>query len=150
MTTPDSGRRRGFTVIEMLAVTAIVSALATIAIPSVEGAIEHAKVARAIGDLRALQVDLDGLDTLPAALADIGRGNLRDPWNHAYRYLPFPAGSPPADARRDRFLVPVNTRYDLYSMGKDGETSTSLTAGASLDDVVRANDGGFIGPASRF
>ena len=144
------GRHRGFTVIEILSVLAIVSALATIAIPSVQSAIEHAKVARAIGDIRALEVDLDGLDTLPATLADIGRGSLRDPWKRPYRYLPFPAGGPPSDARRDRFLVAVNTRYDLYSLGKDGETSASLTAGVSLDDVVRAADGGYIGPASKF
>jgi len=148
------GRHRGFTVIEILSVLAIVSALATIAIPSVQSAIEHAKVARAIGDIRALEVDLDGLDSLPASLADIGRGSLRDPWNNPYQYLPFPVGGhghgAPAGARRDRFLVPINTRYDLYSLGKDGETSASLTAGVSLDDVVRAADGGYIGPASKF
>ena len=144
------GRHRGFTFVEVLAVMAIVSVLATIAIPSVQGAIEQAKVARAIGDLRALQVDLDGLDSLPASLADIGRGSLRDPWDQPYRYLPFPAGGPPADARRDRFLVAVNTRYDLYSTGKDAQTSASLTAGVSLDDVVRASDGGYIGPASKY
>jgi len=30
-------------------------------------------------------------------------------------------------------------------MGPDGKTQTPLTAAASLDDIVRANDGGFIG-----
>ncbi len=52
---------------------------------------------------------------------------------------------PPQGARRDRFLVPINTYYDLYSVGKDGASVAPLTAGPSKDDIVRANDGGFIG-----
>jgi general secretion pathway protein G len=35
-------------------------------------------------------------------------------------------------------------------MGKDGETDTPLTASISKDDIVRANDGAFIGLASKF
>jgi len=147
-----AGSRRGFTVIELLAVMAIIAALTTIAIPSIQDAIERARVARAIGDIRALQTDLDGLDSLPPDLASIGRGTLQDPWGNPYQYLLFPprAHGVPQGARRDRFLVPLNSAYDLYSMGKDGDTKAPLTAHASLDDVVRANDGGFIGLAARF
>jgi len=148
--TSRTWRARGFTLIEMLAVTVIASALASIAIPSLQRAVEHARVARAIGDIRALQIELDALDSLPPSLDDIGRGSLRDPWQHPYRYAPFPAGPAPPGARTDRFGVAVNTRYDLYSAGKDGLTSAPLTAGASLDDVVRASDGGYIGLASKF
>jgi general secretion pathway protein G len=52
--------------------------------------------------------------------------------------------------RRDRFLVPINSDYDLYSMGADGRTATPLTASMSRDDIVRAGDGSFIGPASGY
>ena len=144
--------RRGFTVIELLAVLAIIAALTTIAIPQIQDSIERAKIARAIGDIRAIQTDLDGQDTLPDNLANVGRGSLLDPWGNAYQYLKFPskAHGPPAGARKDRFLVPINTAYDLYSMGKDGNTVAALTAKASQDDVIRANDGAFIGLASRF
>lgn len=144
--------RRGFTLIEMLAVTAIIAALATLAIPQISGSIEQAKIARAIGDIRAIQTDLDGQDSLPATLADVGRGGLEDPWGNAYVYMRFPAKAhgPPAGARKDRFLVPINSQYDLYSMGKDGSSVAALTAKASRDDIIRANDGGFIGLASRF
>jgi general secretion pathway protein G len=146
--------RRGLTLIEMMAVTAIIGVLSTIAIPSVQQAILRAKVARAIGDIRAIQNDLDALDSLPATLDEIGRGALRDPWDHAYQYLPFPTDPsnppPPGNARSDRFGVPVNTRYDLYSMGPDGASAGPLTSGVSLDDVVRAADGGYIGSASKY
>jgi general secretion pathway protein G len=139
----------------MLAVTAIIGALTTLAIPKVQEAIEKARVARAIGDIRAIQADLDGQDSLPASLGQIGRGGLVDPWGNPYQYLRFPprqrkGGGHPQGARKDRFLVPINSTYDLYSMGKDGSSAAPLTARASRDDVVRANDGGYIGLASKF
>ncbi len=59
-------------------------------------------------------------------------------------------GGPPAHARKDRFLVPINTDFDLYSMGKDGESVPPLTAAKSRDDVVRAANGAFVGLASKF
>ena len=52
--------------------------------------------------------------------------------------------------RKDRFLHPINSDYDLYSMGKDGESVEPLTAKKSHDDVIRANDGGFVGLAVEF
>jgi general secretion pathway protein G len=74
-----------------------------------------------------------------------------DPWGNPYEYNKFPPGRRvPAGARRDRFLVPINTTYDLYSKGKDGDSAPPLTARRSQDDVVRANDGGFIGLAARY
>lgn len=56
----------------------------------------------------------------------------------------------PEGARKDRFLVPINCDYDLYSMGPDGETTAPLTARKSRDDIIRAGDGAFVGPASEF
>jgi general secretion pathway protein G len=122
-------------------------------VPKLKDAVERAKVAHAIGDIRTIQTELAGLEALPPTLTGIGRGDMLDPWGRPYIYYPFPEAqghAPPAGARRDRFLVPVNSEYDLYSQGKDGETSIAFTARASRDDVVRANDGGFIGLASTF
>jgi general secretion pathway protein G len=63
-------------------------------------------------------------------------------------------GGPPCGgiggARKDRFLVPINSDFDLYSMGKDGNTFLPLTAPQSHDDIIRANDGGFYGMAAYF
>jgi general secretion pathway protein G len=63
-------------------------------------------------------------------------------------------GGPPCGgiggARKDRFLVPINSDFDLYSMGKDGESLGPLTAITSHDDIIRANDGGYYGLASDF
>ena len=134
-----------------MAVSAIVAALATLAVPRIQDSIEKAKVARAIGDIRSIASDLDAQDTLPDNLSAIGRSGLEDPWGRGYVYLKFDDGKKvPHGARRDRFLVPINSGYDLYSMGADGDTKAPLNAKASLDDVVRAMDGGFVGLASKF
>lgn len=52
--------------------------------------------------------------------------------------------------RKDRFLVPINTYFDLYSMGPDGMSAAPLTAAASRDDLIVANDGDYIGLASLY
>ena len=53
-------------------------------------------------------------------------------------------------ARKVKFLVPINSRYDLYSMGKDGASVSPLTAKSSRDDIIMANDGGFVGLAKNY
>jgi len=135
--------RAGFTLIEIMAVTAMIGALAVILVPRIQTSVERAKVARAIGDIHALEQDIDAQDTLPSDLGVIGRATLSDPWGHPYYFVPFSAGPPSGGARSDRFGVPLNTRYDLYSAGEDGTPANS-------DDVVRANDGNYIGLLSRY
>lgn len=136
----------GMTMIELMATMAIVGSLASIAVPKYHEITDAARVARAIGDIQAIQSTLDTRDTLPDVLATAGI-SLRDPWGQPYVYVKFATGGVP---RTDRFGVPVNNTYDVYSLGRDGATSGSLNAGPSLDDVVRASDGGWIGAASRF
>jgi general secretion pathway protein G len=143
--------------IEMLAVVVIMGILAGLALPRLALAVNQAKVARAIGDIKAIQTDLMAIEAggqpLPADLAAIGRGGMLDPWVKPYVYFRFPPPpppGPPAAARKDRFLVPVNSTFDLYSSGKDGNTAIPFTAAQSLDDIVRANDGGFVGLAKNY
>lgn len=155
---PEPGARarvRGFTLIELLAVFVILGILAGLAIPKLRTVIDQAKTARAIGDVKALQTDLMSIEAggqpLPADLAGIGRGGMLDPWGNPYVYFPFPPGpGKPGGARKDRFLVPVNSTFDLYSMGPDGSSAPPFTASASGDDIVRANDGGYVGLARNF
>lgn len=52
--------------------------------------------------------------------------------------------------RRDRYMFPLNTDYDLFSLGPDGRSTVSLGDSVGLDDVIRANNGGYFGPASEY
>lgn len=53
-------------------------------------------------------------------------------------------------SRRDRNMLPLNTDFDLFSIGPDRSSAAAITAPESLDDVIRADDGGFIGVAREY
>lgn len=145
---------RGFTLIELLLIVAILGTLMAIAIPVYAKALERARIAKAIGDIKAIGTDLMmvqlTLGKLPDTLAEIGREELHDPWGNPYVYVNFANVSGKGAMRKDRFLVPINSDFDLYSKGPDGESVPPLTAKASRDDIIRANDGGFVGLASEY
>ena len=138
----------GFTVIELLIAMLILGTLASMALPKLQHAIEKARVAKAIGDLKALSSDIGSMDPLPNSLADAGRGGMLDPWGTPYQYVLL--NGDVGAARKDKFLVPLNSDFDLYSMGPDGVSALALTAAPSKDDIIRANDGGYVGPASSY
>lgn len=144
----------GFTLLELLIVVAIILTLAAMAIPSLQAAINDTKIARAVGDIHTMESEILEYDIeygkLPNSLADIGRGNFLDPWGKPYQYLNHATMQGNGMARMDRFLVPLNSDYDLYSDGKDGATAAPITAKQSQDDIIRAADGSYVGPASRF
>ena len=52
--------------------------------------------------------------------------------------------------RRDRYMFPLNTDYDLFSLGPNGRTAVALGETMANDDVIRANDGGYFGSASDY
>ena len=52
--------------------------------------------------------------------------------------------------RTDDAAAPINTDYDLLSSGDDGETATALTDTSSQDDIVRGNDGNYLGRVSEY
>ena len=143
----------GFTMVELLIVIAIVATLVCIAVPVLSSHIDNARNARAMVEIRCLEKDIAAYaekGEYPDSLSDVGR-NPPDPWGNAYVYLKIAGGDAPIGAmRKDRFLIPVNSDYDLYSMGADGNTGAPFTAAASRDDLVRASNGGFIGPVSEF
>jgi general secretion pathway protein G len=145
--------RRGFTLTELLITIAIILTVAALAVPAVVQSLYSAKVSRATGDILTLQAEIDmyrsNNGALPNTLADMGVPIPVDPWGNAYQYLVFTSTNK-GKQRKDKFLVPLNTTYDLYSMGRDGQSVPPLTAKASQDDIVRAEDGGFVGLASTF
>ena len=83
-------------------------------------------------------------------IGEIGWSRTLDPWGRACRYLRFDGLQWLLRARVDRFDIPINSTYDLYSVGRDGRSALSLQLPASRDDVIRANDGAYVGPGGEF
>jgi general secretion pathway protein G len=180
---------RGFTLLELLIVIAIMGILASIATPVYIKYVNQARVTICINEIRQIEQEIDlfrdANGRLPDCLDELPGGNRVDPWGTPYQYLNYEAteketgggggsekekggggsekekkvdsdcssnsdGGGKEKQRKDRFLHPLNTDYDLYSMGADGKTSAPLTAKASHDDIIRANDGQYIGVAANF
>ena len=146
--------RGGFTLIELMIVLAIIATLAVICVPMVLQEMATAKETEAAEAMRTLETEIRAYvkkqGKLPDTLDDIGMWNLRDPWGNHYRYMPVAKSKANGEQRQDRFLVPINSDFDLYSMGADSKSAPSLKAKASRDDIIRANDGGYSGLASEY
>lgn len=154
VTSPAHAGSRGFTVLEMTVALALVGILTSIALPSWTAFRTRALTQQAVQDITVMQVNIkrfqDDSRTYPASLADVELAGRLDPWGRAYRYLKLEGTNSNGQARKDHSLVPINSDYDLYSVGPDGETVSPLTAAKSQDDVVRANDGRYVGVASAY
>jgi general secretion pathway protein G len=128
--------------------------IAAMAVPGMQSAILAAKTSRTVGDVRTIGQAALGYTaengTAPNSLTDIGYDQQMDPWGNAYQYLGFTATTGTAQMRTDMFGVPINTYFDLYSMGADGQTTLSLSSTQSQDDVIWANDGTYLGLGSNY
>jgi general secretion pathway protein G len=136
----------------------VVGLLAAIALPSYALVIERQKVSQAGRELQDIAMAIERYRStrfaIPETLAELGLDAelLLDPWGHEYQFLSFNSSIPGINGkiRKDHNLHPLNTEFDLYSFGKDGESRSPLTARASRDDVIWARDGGFVGLAEDF
>lgn len=147
-------RSRGFTAIEVMLVVAVIGILAAIALPAYQSYRDRTNTYKAVTDIQAIQAlvysyKLDNR-TLPANLNQVGAGGMRDPWGNPYQYTNLEDINGNGQARKNKNLVPINSDFDLWSNGPDGSSVGPLTAQASRDDILRANDGRFVGPASEY
>lgn len=159
--------QRGITFTELLITLVIAAILAAIAVPMFGGAtpdcdnpdarqgpMMRAKIAQVTGDIGEIHMALSrfelSYDRYPDSLADVGLGDMRDPWGNPYQYLEVFGRKDVGPVRKDHNLKPVNSSYDVYSMGPDGRTASPFTSTLGKDDIVMANDGDYFGLACQY
>lgn len=151
---PCTPHRRGFSLVELLLTLGLVATLSAIVVPQFMDMLQRGKVAKAATDIAGMSMEIERFKDLngryPSGLADIGLDGMIDPWGNAYRYMKIEGVKGVGGMRKDRFLVPINSDFDLYSVGPDGVTAGPLVSGPGRDDVVRGNNGQFVGLASDF
>jgi general secretion pathway protein G len=148
-----SGAAPGFTLIEVMLAIALLAILIAVALPFYKGYKERVRVAQAVTDIAAMAAIASNYwndnHAYPNSLSDIGLAGKLDPWGYPYVYYNIDANGK-GHARKDHALNPLNTDFDLYSVGPDGVTKPQITQKDSLDDVIRASNGAYVGLASQF
>lgn len=150
----DAFRLDGYTLVELLTTVALVGVLIAILVPEVSSVLRNQKIERAVTDLTVLANAISRFTGdngfLPDDLTEIDVPVVQDPWGRDYQYLPSTVQGYIGKARKDRFLKPLNSDFDLYSVGPDGESRRPLANPKSHDDIIRAANGAFFGVALEF
>ncbi len=153
MRLPSSKQITGFTIIELMIVLAILGLISMVALPAYQDYYKKADINKAASDIAVIGLMISNYNlsngSLPLTLSTVDMDGLKDPWGNPYEYVNHDT-APPGARRKDKNLVPINDDYDLYSMGEDGRSAAPLTANHSLDDIVRANNGKYIGVAEEY
>jgi len=149
----------GVTLIELMIVLALLATLASIAMASYSSYKLTSQNNAAIQDIVQIASAIERYHlankTWPLSLSDVNYSAKLDPWGNNYIYAQVPkmlgqiniAGT---KLRQDANQRPINTFYDLYSMGADGDTKNNISVPVSRDDIIRALDGEFIGLAKDY
>jgi len=142
---------KGFGLLDLMLTLIIASLLVALAVPVYGQYAERARVAKAIGDIGTISVRIESCrlrsnDRIPNTLDELVGTIPLDPWGNEYRFLNIVAVGPGnGGLRKDGKLNPLNSDFDLYSLGADEDSKGPLNAQASRDDIVRANNGAFVG-----
>jgi general secretion pathway protein G len=147
--------KRGFSLIELLVIVAIIGILATIALPAYSKIKDLAKNARAESEIRMIEKGIALYMVDHAALpneSDVFANQSRiDPWGNEYQYHKITDPADPGAYATISGGDLVNSDYDLYSKGKDGQTTYEiLVEGTSSDDLIRCSEIGQVLLAEKY
>ena len=157
----------GFSLVEMMVVVAVAAILAIIgqafftggdpncdSPDARQGPLVRSRIAQVSGDLGKILLAASRFELshgrYPTDLAEIGMDQMTDPWGNPYQYLVVFGRQDVGPVRKDHNLKPVNTGFDVYSMGPNGTTASPFASTGGKDDIVVANDGDYMGLACQY
>ena len=146
-------RTTGFSLIELMITILLIGILAAIAMPYYADWRNRVKTEQAASDISGngtvVETYVAVHHAFPDTWGDMPNAKVIDPWGRPYVYYNIHANGK-GGARKDHALNPLNTDYDMYSVGPDGVTKPQITQKDSVDDIIRAGNGGYVGIASGF
>lgn len=147
-----------FTLTKVVLAIIVMGVLASSAIPLHINFKEKARIELAKTELKIIEKKIINRvrekGKLPEDLSEIGLDKVIDPWGRPYKYLKiygryevkYDQGKP----RKNQSQKPINTDFDLYSVGRDGNSMAPLFERLSRDDIIRANNGAYMGLVSDY
>lgn len=147
---------RAYSLVEMAVAVVILGLLFGMVRPVYLYYIDTAKSGNASDEIQEIADKIDQFyktnGYYPDSLSQVISPPPLDPWGNPYHYLRIDGASVSGLGmqRKDKNLVPINSDYDLYSSGPDGQSASPLTAKTSQDDIVRGRNGAFIGYATDY
>lgn len=145
---------RAYTIMELALVVLIVSLVYSTASPVYYKIMDDAKSESSNEGIQDIAAEINKFiqdkGFYPDSLEEVLGYTPLDPWGNPYQYLRIDGFTGLGKMRKDKNLVPINSDYDLFSMGPDGKSVPPLTANSSKDDIVRGRNGKFFGTASDY
>jgi general secretion pathway protein G len=147
-------KNKAFTLIEFGVVVLIMSLFYMTFSPAVVKMMDSANTTTSVDEISEMSASIDDFfktnGRYPDDLEEVFGEVPLDKWGNPYQYLNMAKAKGNGKKRKDKNLVPINSDYDLYSMGPDGKTASPLTSNNSKDDIVRGRNGAFIGVATEY
>lgn len=145
--------QRGMTIVEVFIVLLIIAALAAIAIPAYVDFKNKARSAGTASELRSIEkiiyaFSIDNGGSYPTGLDQLNLGATKDPWGNDYGYYNIIRNGT-GGARTDHVQT-LNSDFDLYCVGANGQTDEYIGDPRAQDDILRAGDGGFMGMGNAY
>ena len=146
-------KQSGFSVLESVVVLAVLSTIVAVTIPAVDSREDRMRMVEVQKDFGVIELRIQRYfaanGEYPPSLEAVGLAS-DDPWGNPYQYLNSASEQGNGEKRKKHGNVPINDDFDLYSMGPDGGSVSSLTGTSSRDDIVRGEQGDFVGWATDY
>ncbi|NNE38342.1 MAG: prepilin-type cleavage/methylation domain-containing protein [Gammaproteobacteria bacterium] len=152
----NSQYQQGITLVELSIALLVAVLVIGTATPAYIYLINKARTNKTIDEIRSMQREIVRYERknnrYPDTLLDIYPQQPMDPWGNLYQYLNIRNAPNPnlINPRTDNNFKKLNIDFDLYSTGADALSLGPIPASESQDDILRGDNGDYVGLAREY